>query len=102
MQILADLVFEDIISSKELEGQFLRKCYCQSGALSQYALISKNLLSKRYEALFSDTEKHPTLVPAMNKKGLSSELLAESKGGRSCRECLTSGMCSYIEGISHG
>jgi uncharacterized protein Smg (DUF494 family) len=78
MQILADLVFEDIISSKELENEFLEKCYCQSGALSQYALISKNLLSKRYEALFSETKKHPTLVPAINKKGITSELLAES------------------------
>jgi hypothetical protein len=78
MQILADLVFEDIISTKELENEFLEKCYCQNGALSQYALISKSLLSRRYEALFSETEKHPTIVPATNKKGLSSELLAES------------------------
>lgn len=78
MQILADLVFEDIISSRELESQFLEKCYCQSGALSQYALISKNLLSKRYESLFLDTDHHPTVVPATNKKGISSELVAES------------------------
>ena len=78
MQILADLVFEDIISSKELESQFLDKCYCKSGALSQYALISKKLLSSRYDSLFTDTEHHPTVVPATNKKGISSELIAES------------------------
>ena len=78
MQILADLVFEDIISAKELESQFLDKCYCQSGALSQYALISKKLLSKRYESLFLDIDHHPTVVPATNKKGISSELVAES------------------------
>jgi hypothetical protein len=78
MQILADLVFEDIISSKELEDQFLDYCYCQSGALSQYALISKKLLSSRYEALFDDTDRNPALVPAVGKKGLSSELVAES------------------------
>lgn len=53
LQILADLVFEDIVSAQELEEQFLEKCYCQSGALSQYALISKRLLAERYKALFS-------------------------------------------------
>ncbi len=78
LQILADLVFEDIITAKELEEEFLDKCYCQSGALSQYALISKKLLSKRYEALFSGNEYRPTVVPAQTKKGVSSELIAES------------------------
>jgi len=78
LQILADLVFEDIAGSQELEEQFLGKCYCQSGALSQYALISKTLLSSRYEALFESTDTQPTLVPARDKKGVSKELIAES------------------------
>lgn len=82
LQILADLVFEDIISAKDLENTFLDKCYCQSGALSQYALISKTLLSKRYEALFKDDEKPPTLVPATSKKGLSPDLIAEGISSR--------------------
>jgi hypothetical protein len=55
LQILADLVFEDIISSAELEDEFLENCYCQSGALSQYALVSKSLLTSRYVALFEGT-----------------------------------------------
>ncbi|NIM97294.1 MAG: hypothetical protein GTO24_04185 [candidate division Zixibacteria bacterium] len=78
LQILADLVFEDIISSQELEEEFLRDCYCQSGALSQYALISKSLLSRRYAALFEKKEDVPTLRPATTKKGISEELIAES------------------------
>lgn len=82
MQIMADLVFEDIISSKDLESQFLDNCYCQSGALSQYALISKKLLSNRYEALFVEEHNNPTLVPAVGKKGISSELIAESFSNR--------------------
>jgi len=78
LQILADLVFEDIISSEELEDEFLRTCYCQSGALSQYALVSKSLLASRYAALFEGSSGAPTLRPASTKKGISKELVAES------------------------
>ena len=77
LQILADLVFEDIISATDLEKAFLDKCYCQIGALSQYALISKSLLENRYEALFKNIKKQPKLIPATNKKGLSKDLIAE-------------------------
>ena len=59
LQILADLIFEDIISAHELEFEFLQKCYCQSGALSQYALISKSLLANRYAALFPKFRSSP-------------------------------------------
>ena len=75
LQILADLIFEDIISAHELEFEFLQKCYCQSGALSQYALISKSLLANRYAALFPNSDPHPTIVPAVDKKGISRESL---------------------------
>lgn len=78
LEILADLVFEDIISSQELEDEFLKNCYCQSGALSQYALVSKSLLANRYTALFPDSNKAPALRAASTKKGISDELLAES------------------------
>jgi hypothetical protein len=78
LQILADLIVEDISRALELEEEFLLKCYCQSGALSQYALLSKSILSHRYEALFSDNISHPTLAPATTKKGLSDGLIAES------------------------
>jgi len=78
LQILADLIFEDIISAYEFESVFLQKCYCQSGALSQYALVSKSLLYKRYEGFFSGSKEHPAIVPAVDKKGISQELIAES------------------------
>ncbi|MCE5210631.1 MAG: hypothetical protein LLG40_03660 [Deltaproteobacteria bacterium] len=78
LQILADLIFEDIISAHELEDEFLEECYCQSGALSQYALVSKELLASRYTALFEGLIKAPQLVPATTKKGISEELVAES------------------------
>ena len=78
LHILADLVFEDIVSARELEDQFLHDCYCQSGALSQYALISKDLLFKRYISLFPPLDDGPTLVPATTKDGISDDLIAES------------------------
>lgn len=78
LQILADLVFEDIISAHELEEEFLRECYCQSGALSQYTLINKSFLLNRYAALFDNKQGGPTLIPATTKKGISHELIAES------------------------
>ncbi len=33
LQIVSDLVIEDVTRSRDLEVQFLRDCYCQSGAL---------------------------------------------------------------------
>jgi hypothetical protein len=39
---------QDIVKAKELEDDFLRECYCTSGALSQYALITRDILKSRY------------------------------------------------------
>lgn len=77
LQVLSELVLEDIISSPGLEDHFLQECYCQSGALSQHALIAKTLLKARYAALFDDGGG-PALVTASDKKGFTTELLAES------------------------
>lgn len=48
----ASLVIEDLGRTSSLEKDFLVQCYCESGPLSQYALIGKNLLAARYAALF--------------------------------------------------
>lgn len=49
----ASLVVEDLGRTPELEDEFLRDCYCESGPLTQFALLGRNLLSARYAALFS-------------------------------------------------
>jgi hypothetical protein len=41
LQILADLFLEDITRDPSLQEDFLRSTYASSGALSQYAIISK-------------------------------------------------------------
>ncbi|MBS0184613.1 MAG: AAA family ATPase [Nitrospira sp.] len=82
LQILSEVVIEDITRSREIEEMFLKECYCQSGALSQYSLTTKSILEARYSALFSPTEQGPTLVPAVTKHGMSPDLLAESLSRR--------------------
>lgn len=84
LQILSDFFVEDItrISGDGEEPEFLRQCYCSSGALSQYAMISKELLRTRYSAMFSTPSRGLILQPATTKKGLNPELIAKSLSKR--------------------
>jgi GTPase SAR1 family protein len=75
LQIISDLVLEDVIKEKEIEKEFLKKCYCKSGALSSYSLVSKEILRTRYDYLFKPTDRQATLEQVANKKGLSSEFV---------------------------
>jgi hypothetical protein len=81
MQILSDLVLEDIVREKEVEKEFLLACYCKSGALSQYALITKEILKTRYEYLFETGDKKASVSQPVDKKGVTrdfAEVLASS------------------------
>lgn len=51
LQILSDLFLGDLEDLEGLQEEFLRECYASSGALSQYAEVSKQILSTRYELL---------------------------------------------------
>lgn len=81
LQNLSEVVIEDLIRSGEMESLFFEECYAKSDALSRYALISRNILQTRYEALFDSKVANPTMVPATEKK-ISSELFAESLSRR--------------------
>ena len=85
LQIVGELVIEDIARTRDIEEEFLRECFCTSGALSQYALVSRTILKQRYTALFSPESSGPLTIPIMTKKGevaITSELLAESLSKR--------------------
>jgi hypothetical protein len=82
LQILSDIVLEDIIPSPELESTFLKECYAQSGALSQFSLASRQILEARYAAMFDGNAPSPVAVPAVTKRGLSPELLSVSMARR--------------------
>ncbi|MDE2974170.1 MAG: hypothetical protein OXU64_05510 [Gemmatimonadota bacterium] len=82
LQVLSELVLEDITRHRDMEPRFLEECYCPSGALSQYSLLSKQILQARYAALHHPEHGGPTTVQATDKRGISPDLLAESLSRR--------------------
>lgn len=70
LQILGGMFFEDMLKKPEVEEEFLRECYMSSGSLSQYALVSKEILAARY-SVFSEAEVEATLTPVRSKAGVS-------------------------------
>jgi len=82
LQTLSDLVIEDISKDRDLEPEFIKECYCSSGALSQYATVSKSILEQRYAALFDEEYDHPGVEAVTDKKGITSEMVAASLSSR--------------------
>jgi predicted type IV restriction endonuclease len=84
LQILSEIFIEDISSIDDIkhEKEFLKECYCESGALSQYALLSKELLKARYSAIFQEKGEISRIEPATTKKGLHPDLLAKGISNR--------------------
>lgn len=82
LKIVSELVLEDLVNVRDLEVEFLKDCYCESGALSDFSLISRHILEARYEALFDEGSPGPTTEPASTKRGISQELLAQGLSRR--------------------
>lgn len=76
LQILGGLFIEDIARRPEYEQEFVRDTYCDSGALSQYALVSREILSARYSHYF-EKETRVSVKPARTKKGIQPELVGD-------------------------
>lgn len=77
LQILGGLFLEDLANDARLEDSFLRETYCKSGALSQFAVVSRSILEARYSAAFErDAEVSPK--PVSTKEGLSKDLLSDA------------------------
>lgn len=76
----ASLVIEDLGRTPELEEEFLRDCYCDSGPLSQFALLGKNLLAARYAALFSSAETGSRIEDVNPRKGGQTEFHQQALG----------------------
>jgi hypothetical protein len=64
---MAELLLLSVEEQGELEEEFFQSCYCESGALSQHALIGKKLLAARYASLFPDAEDAPEAQPVRGK-----------------------------------
>ena len=81
LSVYGDLIIEDVVKSPENEKVFLKECYEYSGALSQYASISKSILRSRYSPQFEESLAGPSLEAAAKKDGkptVTTELLAKS------------------------
>jgi len=82
----AALVIEDLGRTSALEKEFLVQCYCESGPLSQYALVGKNLIAARYAALFPSTEPGSRIVQVNPKRSedgkFSEQVLQEALARR--------------------
>lgn len=71
---LADIFLVDLMQEKEVSDDFVRECYCASGALSQYSSVSKQILKYRY----TQVQGAPTITPVRTKKGLSPSLTSDT------------------------
>lgn len=75
LQILSDLFLGDLEDLETLQEEFLRECYASSGALSQYAEVSKQILATRYELL--SEVGGASVQEASNRKGVSPGFTAD-------------------------
>ncbi len=75
LQVVSEFVLEDAARAPDLESTFLRECYCASGALSQYSLMSRELLQARYAALFDESESGPATVSITSREEAAADLL---------------------------
>ncbi|MFI2298280.1 P-loop NTPase fold protein [Actinacidiphila glaucinigra] len=73
LRTLGEIFLQDLVKDEDFRDEFLEKCYCSSGALSQYALISKEILKNRYAASGEGNKK--TVTSASDRKGVSKDLL---------------------------
>lgn len=73
LQILGGLFLEDIGKTPISEQEFVESTYCMSGALSQYALVSKEILGTRYTSYF-EKESRGSIKPVTTKHGINEEL----------------------------
>lgn len=72
LDILGELFLQDIVRGKEIEDDFLRECYCSSGTLSQYALVTRDILRTRYHETVSRNQNQ--VLGATSNSGIAPEL----------------------------
>lgn len=71
LKILGQLFLLDITGEREVSDDFLRSCYISSGALSQYALVSREILRTRYALTEEDLSD---VAAVQTKKGITPKL----------------------------
>lgn len=72
LRFLGELFLQDLGTSGEVTEDFVRECYCDTGALSQYAAVSKEILRSRYAALETALPVSPE--PVTTRDGVNPSL----------------------------
>lgn len=70
LRILGDLFIQDVARDESITDEFLRECYSSNGALSQYAVVSKEILKSRYAVL----SQHVNTQEARDRRGTNRAL----------------------------
>jgi hypothetical protein len=76
LHVLGDFFLFDLVRSEDVEDDFLRECYYPSGALSQYALVAREVLTSRYPGAMEDG-LNVALKDVQTKSGLSKDLVED-------------------------
>jgi len=82
VKILAGLFLQDLTTQEGVSDDFVRDCYCTNGALSQYALVSKEILKTRYKALDGAVGESADISRTQRDGRLSGEILAAALSSR--------------------
>jgi hypothetical protein len=78
LRILGDLFIQDITREDTITEDFLRECYCSSGALSQYAVVSKEILRSRYSVLSQQVNTESVTGKKGPNPAIKEDLLASA------------------------
>lgn len=73
LQFLGELFLEDLARLPAYEDSFISETYCESGAYSQFTMVSREILSNRYSDSLPLKDRD-SIQPATTKKGISPEL----------------------------
>ncbi|MDD7833833.1 hypothetical protein [Paenarthrobacter sp. AB444] len=76
LQVLGELVLEDFPTNPAYAELFLTECYATSGALSNYAEVSRELLSTRYNAVAESSGV--SSEPVQKRKGINEDLAKDA------------------------
>ena len=73
LRMLGNAFVRDVENPQSVTDEFYRQCYCNTGALSQYALVSREVLLDRYGPAADD--EGLTVAPVTGKRGRLNPLL---------------------------
>ncbi|MFI9581559.1 hypothetical protein ACIHCQ_06880 [Streptomyces sp. NPDC052236] len=75
LKMLGQLFIQDLEHEKQISDEFVRDCYCASGALSQYSMLSKEVLRARYTSISAAVAGG--VEKASTKRGINPKLTAD-------------------------